>query len=79
MGCQRPGRVSIVSAMIEQDQATEPTLGDLLVQLRRIADALESQTDQCGEARGEASCALLPGHRGFHVTADGRVHWLDDE
>lgn len=59
--------------------AAEVTLADLLIQLRRIADALEAKVDRCGELRGESVCSLLPGHRGFHVTADGRDMWLDDE
>lgn len=57
----------------------EATLGDLLVQLRRIADAFDAQNPHCEATKGQAVCFLLPIHVGYHVTADGRHHWLDDE
>lgn len=63
-----------------EDPAPEATMGDLLIQLRRMADAAEAQLDRCGERRGggNAACGLLPNHRGYHVTLDGRDMWLDD-
>lgn len=53
---------------------------DAMTELRRIADALESVTGKrtCDGVRDRAVCALLPDHVGYHVTADGRVHWLDE-
>lgn len=59
--------------------APEASLGDVLVQLRRIADALDAQNPHCDAAKGGSLCFLLPRHVGYHVTADGRTHWLDDE
>lgn len=59
-------------------EPTEVTLGDLVVQVQRIADLLEAQQGTCGEAYGAARCTLLPSHKGFHITADGRTHWLED-
>lgn len=60
----------------------DPTVGDLLIEFRRIADALESiagNKKKCyGETEG-AACALPPDHVGHHVSADGRLHWLDKE
>jgi uncharacterized membrane protein len=49
--------------------------------LERIADALESiaGTKKCyGETDG-TTCAIPPDHVGHHVSADGRLHWLDKE
>jgi outer membrane biogenesis lipoprotein LolB len=57
---------------------TEATLGDVVVQLRRIADVMEAQSDRCGERRGQAVCGLLTRHRGYHVTLDGLDMWLDE-
>lgn len=70
-----------IRAMTSQpDEMPESaTMGDLLVQFRRIADALESKVDRCGEKKGQATCGLLPTHIGYHVTPDGRTHWLDEE
>jgi hypothetical protein len=58
---------------------SEATLGDLVFQARRIADALEAAgSPACGEVKGEVRCALLPTHVGHHVSADGRMSWLDE-
>lgn len=61
------------------EPAPAATLGDILVQVRRIADALDAQNPHCEEKQGDHVCFLLPRHVGYHVTADGRLHWLDDE
>lgn len=55
--------------------------GDLLIELRRIADALESFTGKksCDGVKNSKPCVLDPDHVGHHVSADGRIHWLDDE
>jgi hypothetical protein len=53
---------------------------DFLIELRRIADALETVTgkkDCDGEKNGKP-CVLDPDHVGHHASADGRLHWLDD-
>ncbi len=59
------------------------TPADFLIELRRIADALEAQVrpEVCGEMHNAAGkpCVLGELHVGHHVTADGRLHWLDDE
>jgi hypothetical protein len=56
----------------------EITAGDFLIELRRIADALD-RGRLCGERKDAAVCALADRHVGYHVTADGKVHWLDDD
>jgi hypothetical protein len=56
----------------------EVTAGAILLELRRIADALEKPA-VCSERKDDGVCALRDGHVGYHVTADGRVHWLDEE
>lgn len=78
--CEPWGRSSIpvMTTPSGPPPATEATLGDLLVHLKRIADALEAHSPRCGEVRSDAICALLPSHKGYHVTADGREMWLDD-
>lgn len=53
-------------------------LSDILVQLTRIADALEAQAQVCGETKADARCALAAGHVGHHTTRDGRSLWLED-
>ena len=60
------------------DQLQDITAADFLIELRRIADALERGT-RCSERKGDAVCALTDHHIGYHVTGDGRVHWLDEE
>lgn len=71
---------NLTTQLHPEGPAAEATLGDLLVQVRRIADAMESQIDRCGERRGSSVvCGLLPGHVGYHHTLDGRDMWLDDE
>lgn len=78
MGEQRENLT--VHAVATEEPVPEATMGDLLVQMRRIADALEAKVDRCGEKRGETVfCGLLPGHVGYHHTLDGRDMWLDDE
>jgi hypothetical protein len=58
------------------------TLDDLLPVVERIADALEAQVrpTACAEVHvSEGKCVLDQLHVGYHVTGDGRLHWLDDE
>ena len=59
------------------------TLDDLLPVVERIAAALEAQVRPrvCGEMHSAAGkpCVLDNHHVGHHATADGRLHWLDDE
>lgn len=69
-----------------ESEPTGATLGDVVARLRQIADVLESQHVVCGEQHvvcGEehesARCGLLPLHKGYHITADGRIRWLEEE
>lgn len=64
------------------DQLKDITPADFLIELRRIADALEAQvrSTACGEThRTGGACVLNDRHVGHHATGDGRLHWLDEE
>ena len=65
------------------DPRPEPaTIDDLLIEVRRIADALEAQVRAkvCGEMHTAGKpCILDDRHVGHHATSDGRLHWLDEE
>jgi hypothetical protein len=63
-----------------------PHQGDVasasLIELRRIADALEIIAGAKHGCDGEnpengQPCVLAEGHVGYHVPADGRKPWLD--
>lgn len=60
-------------------EQTGTGLGELIGQLRHIADVLESHQVVCGEKLDAARCGLQPLHKGYHITADGRTRWLEDE
>ena len=60
------------------DEPRTASLDDLVIEVRRIADALERGT-RCNERQGDAVCGLSDRHVGYHVTGDGRVHWLDED
>jgi hypothetical protein len=58
------------------------TLDDVVPLLSRIADALEAQVRPaaCGEThKTGAKCALDDRHYAHHVSADGKLRWLDDD
>ena len=67
-----PGVESLV------EQLPDISAADFLIELRRIADALE-RGSKCNERNGTATCGLSDRHVGYHVTADGKVHWLDED
>ncbi len=57
---------------------------DFLIEVRRIADALEflaGKTGLCDGVNPETGekCALGVTHVGYHVPKDGRKPWLDTE
>lgn len=59
------------------------TADQLLIELRRIADALQvisgrAPCDGVNPSTGQ-KCALAYDHVGFHVPDNGRTPWLDDE
>jgi hypothetical protein len=58
-------------------------LPELVIVLRRIADALEvpdlgPQVELCSEQQADSVCVLGDRHAGPHVSADGRDRWVDD-
>ena len=59
------------------------TLDDVLPVLERIATALEAQLrpTRCGTRHNDAgpACVLDDRHVGYHASADGRIHWLDED
>ena len=64
-------------------QLKEPAAAEFLIEVRRIADALERlagkpHCDGINPETGE-QCALGETHVGYHVPADGRKPWLDTE
>ena len=63
------------------DQLKDITAADFLIELRRIADALEAAggTQRCAAHLGTAACYLADRHVGHHITADGKRYWLDEE
>lgn len=67
-------------ALLEQlqDGATI-TPADFLIELRRIADALAGQSDDCDGVNPKTGqrCVLAETHRGHHVPRDGEEPWLD--
>lgn len=82
--------------MNEQEQTYFPHLGDLLdqeitptsaaflIEIRRIADALEvlagtKMSTTCDEANPENGevCVLDVSHVGYHQPGNGRKPWLD--
>ena len=63
------------------EQLTDISAADFLIELRRIADALETRArpTACGEQHASGKpCVLNERHVGHHATADGRLHWLDE-
>jgi hypothetical protein len=63
------------------DQLKDISAADFLIELRRIADALETQVrpTACGEQHASGKpCILDERHVGHHATSDGRLHWLDE-
>lgn len=62
---------------IDELELGEVTAAEFLIELRRIADALQ-KPELCRERKGAAECTLSSFHSGYHVTADGKVHWLDE-
>ena len=58
-----------------------PTAADFLIELRRIADALEAAggKQRCAAHLGDAACYLADRHVGHHITADGKRYWLDED
>lgn len=61
----------------DQPRPEPATLGDVVTELRRIADALTGA--KCYGVHDGQPCVLAPRHVGHHTTADGRQHWLDEE
>lgn len=59
------------------------TPADFLIEVRRIADALETLTGKahCDGVNPETGqpCVLGEQHVGYHVPVDGRKPWLDTE
>lgn len=55
---------------------------DFLIELRRIADALEVSAGKdklCGAPHDTGkACVLDATHVGHHASADGRLRWLDE-
>lgn len=57
----------------------EITLADVVLELRRIADAVAPPSPKiCAEQRGDVECVLAELHVGHHVSPDGRLRWLDE-
>lgn len=57
------------------------TPADFLIEVRRIADALEAANGKpgCDGVKNGKACVLDPDHVGHHASRDGRLHWLDEE
>jgi hypothetical protein len=71
-------------AILEQLQdGSTITPADFLLELRRIADALEatSAKTHCGDVEPGTRevCVLGLRHVGHHTNINGKRHWLDEE
>ena len=66
---------------VEWLELKDITAADFLIELRRIADALEATRgkQRCAERKGGDMCYLADRHVGHHITADGKRYWLDEE
>jgi hypothetical protein len=67
---------------VEWPKLEAATADQFLIELRRIADALETISgkracDGVHPTTGQ-ECVLGYDHVGFHVPLDGRAPWLDD-
>ncbi len=65
-------------------QLKEPAAAEFLIEVRRIADALEYLAGKTGLCEGVnpetgEKCVLGVTHVGYHVPKDGRKPWLDTE